>query len=148
MGFSEAAKAAAKTAATIGSSSLQKQHHKQQQTVKSGSKINTNSKKNSTQQEKLSIMLQKNGKNSIKNNKSSKNILEGQKRQGCVLSHNNSCQGGRECGSEANPEQLKPRGVALRRVVAGRCEGQMGVSSRGNSVGIPAHFVSIDCNKL
>ena len=92
-------KAAAKTVETTSSSS------------KSGSKSNTNSKKNSTQQEKATSSSSTNVKNSTKSYKSSTNILEGRKRQGCVFHTTRRP----ECGW-AKPRKLR-------------------ASSRGNSVG-------------
>ena len=105
------------------SNNRKQQQQKQHQTTanrKSGSKSNTNSKNQQHTTRKARIKQQQKLQNSIKSSKSSTNILEGQKRQGCVFHNDNSSKEARMRGP--NPEKKRPRGVGPRRVVAGEEE--------------------------
>ena len=88
----------------------------------------------------------KTGKKSTKSNKSSTNILEGQKRQGCVF-HTTTAARRPECG-----ERGKPRTIKAKRCVTPKGGGEEGEERRSvfpwKFGGIRANFVSIGCKKL
>ena len=75
----------------------QKQHHEQQQTAKAAAKPTRTARKTAHNKKSQHQAAATMAKNITKSNKSSANILEGQKRQGCVF---NTTTGARrpECG--------------------------------------------------